>query len=717
MSSLIDKLADECGIASSSVDAFGEEHQVSPELKRTLLEAMGIEAADESQAGSALEGLVRAEWDRVLPPVVVVARNEGQPEVNVTLPRGSDAVRWRLQTEDGGEREGEARFAKMPLVAERKQDGRTLERRTLRLPVDLPWGYHTLRLDGERAAESKVIVGPGRCFLPKVDEGQRLWGLAVSLFVVRSERNWGIGDFTDLREIVRLARELGADAVGVNPLHAMFLDKPEDASPYSPSDRMLLNVLAIDVEAIPELRYSDEAQQLIGTAQFQERLQTARNSSLVQYEAVAELKLSVLRLLFGTFLARQDPERVAAMEAFHAERREMLDRACTFQALRAWFGRESPPRPDCHDWPEEFRDLRSEAVAEFVEKQAELVRFHLWMQWIADSQLAEVAEAASGMAVGLYRDLAVGAHPAGAEVWSHPEQLVSTATVGAPPDILGPAGQNWGLPPLDPRAAREHAYSSFIDLLRANMRYAGGLRIDHAMALQRLFWVPKGKDPRDGGYVQYPMEDLLGILALESERQQCLVVGEDLGTVPEGFRERMERANVLSYRVLFFECKDGRFVPPEEYPRLSLSVGSNHDLPTVRGWWEGSDLDLKERLGLFPKGPEAARKQRAQERDGLLQALRAEGLESGTEGGESEAVVRAVHRYLARTNSLLSLLQMDDLSGEADQLNLPGTTDQYPNWRRKLALTLEELRESATVAELAEAMRSERHAREAEPVR
>lgn len=688
--SALDELARRCGIQESALDARGNQHITTPEMKRALLEAMRLDVSDDASTQAALEKLEAREWDRALPPVLVVY-SEGAPiNVPVTLPADTENVQWTLTAEDGTETSGAARFSDMKRLGSRNHNGLKLKRRSLVLPDEVPWGYHQFCLADSGEEPTKLIVSPGKCWLPDPCDGH-FWGLAVQLYLLRSKHNWGIGDFTDLRELVTLAKGRGADCIGLNPLHAMFLDRPADASPYSPSDRVLLNVLNIDVEAVPEFAQSEAAQKFIASSDFQQRLQAGRDSALVDYDTAAELKLQILRLLFATFEAQQDPARMEAFDAFHNERRELLDRACLFQALREYFTSKDSALCDCHDWPEEYRTSQSPAVEEFAQQRAEFVRFHLWLQWIADTQLGAAAEAAKGMAIGLYRDLAVGAHPSGAEVWSHPETLVSGASVGAPPDIWNPAGQNWGLPPLHPQAAREHGYQGFIELVRANMRYAGALRIDHAMALQRLYWIPKGKEPKDGAYVQYPTDDLIGILALESHRNRCMVIGEDLGTVPAGFCESMAKANILSYRVLFFERDKDGFFSPDKYPYLALSVASNHDLPTLRGWWQDLDLDLKQELNLFPEGPETARKEREADREFLLQTMRQAGLLDDKQDISVDEFCDAAHCFLAATDCLLTLVQIDDITEEADQVNVPSTSGEHPNWRRRLSLTLEEL--------------------------
>ena len=711
----LDELARRMGIEPEYRNARDEPVRAAPETKRRLLAAMGVEAADEAQALEALGELDRTDWLDPLAPVAVARSDGGPPSVDLVLPPGTAAVAWRLILEDGSERRGRAAFERLPLLATRTVDGRRLERRRLRLEDDVPLGYHRLTVE-DGAASMTLVVTPGRCWLPPaLAAGRRLWGIAAQLYLLRSATDWGIGDFHDLRRLVDLAADHGADVIGLNPLHAMFPDDPEHASPYSPASRLLLNILNIDVTAVPELRHCPEVRELIVSAAFRRRVDSCRAKHLVDYAAVTAIKLSVLEKLFHSCRAADDSARWRAFEAFRRERGEVLERNCLFLALRDHFAHERPSHADWHSWPEAYRDPRSPAVARFANENRDQLDFLAWLQWVADEQLGAAAKAAKerGMAVGIYRDLAVGADRAGAETWADAAAVVSDAQVGAPPDIHNPAGQDWGLPPFHPRALRAERYQAFIELVRANMRHAGGLRIDHVMGLQHLYWVPQGQKPSAGTYVRYPIEDLVGILALESHRHQCLVVGEDLGTVPVGFRERMAEANILSYRVLYFEQepKTSAFLPPSAYPTPAVAVIGSHDLPTLRGWWEGRDLDLKERLGLFPQPGEAARQRQARERDQLqlLRALRREGL-LPADGGEPDipTLARAAHAFLARTPSLLAMAQIDDLTDEADPVNVPATSDEHPNWRRRLSLTLEELAARQRFLEIAEIFRSER---------
>jgi 4-alpha-glucanotransferase len=711
----LDALAARMGIEPEFRNAHGAVVQTTAATQRRLLAAMGVEAADAAQAQAALDVMEREAALRTLPPVQVVKGSSGPIAVPVVLPVHTGKIWWRLRREGGGEHFGGAEFASLPPVCMPPSADRRRECRRLVLDLELPWGYHNLAVE-PGGASMALIVTPDRCWLPEgFPEEQRWWGLTAQLYLLRSANNWGIGDFTDLRALITMSAAAGADVIGLNPLHALFDDDPERASPYSPASRLLLNVLNIDVQAVPELQHSPVARRLIASAEFQQRVAACRSQALVDYTAVRELKFAALAALFETCRTASDGKRWEAFEMFRREAGEVFQHNCVFLALRGHFCRQPGVGADWHRWPAEFQDAGSAAVRQFSQNQSKQIDFLAWMQWIAEEQLAAAARAATqrGMRIGLYRDLAVGSDQAGAETWVNPRVVVSRARVGAPPDVLNPAGQDWGLPPFNPHALREEGYRSFIDLVRTNMRWAGGLRIDHVMALQQLYWIPEGGKPQDGAYVRYPIDDLVGILALESHRNRCLIVGEDLGTVPENFRERMSAAGILSYRVLFFEQEGatGRFLAPGEYPALAVSVAGNHDLATLRGWWVGRDLEMKERLGLLSQPGEAAqqRETRQRERVRLLEALRrAQLLPSDDVEPDLETLVGRVQRFLARTNTCLALAQIDDLTGEVDPINVPATSDEHPNWRRRLSMTLEELASSPSFRECTRTFREER---------
>lgn len=707
----LDQLAEMYGIESEYSDARQKVQRTSAETKRALLRAMGVDAGDATRIQELLKEVQGSEWMTPLQPVYVIQADAGPIEVQVALRSGNGEIVWRLRLEDGTERMGRTGPNELPLVERAEIDGETLERRRLTLGRDLPWGYHRLSMDCD-ASQAWVIVTPRQCWLtPALEQGQKVWGIAAQLYLLRSNENWGLGDFGDLRRVAESWTDAGADVIGVNPLHALFPDDPEHASPYSPSSRLLLNVLYIDVTGVPGFSECAAAQALVNSEEFQAALLECRSASLADYTQVTKLKLQALRVLFEHWSVLPDSFR-QSFEDFRRQRGEILHCSCAFYCLRQTLAAQDPSLRDWRKWPEEYRDPRSEAVERFVREHKAEIMFTAWLQWLADLQLSAAAECAKPMEIGLYRDMAVGADMCGVETWSNQQAVVSGAHIGAPPDIFNPAGQDWGLPPFHPRVLRQEGYRSFVELIRANMRYAGALRIDHVMGLQHLFWIPESQPPENGAYVRYPLEDLVGILALESRRNHCMVVGEDLGTVPGGFRERMAAAKILSYRVLFFEqnMRTGVFRKPKDYPELAVAVASNHDLPTVAAWWQGSDIELRERLGMYPDKEEAGYQWRLRHRDReqLRRALERSKLLEKPGEPQADEWVQLVYRYLARCNSGLALIQLDDVTGEVAPVNLPGSTEQYPNWRRKLSVRTEELFETPLVKEVVEIFNEER---------
>ena len=582
------------------------------------------------------------------------------------------------------------------------------------LPSELPLGYHRLELNaGGVTARTNLIVAPERCYLPpELGPGARRWGPSCQLYGLRSERNWGMGDFTDLAALARAAGSCRAAVLGVNPLHALFAAEPLHVSPYSPSSRSHLDYLYIDATAVPGFAEDAAVQTLMQGEWFRATHWAARSAELIDYGAVAACKRPVLEALFRRFQSRELGEggtaQTAMGQAFRSFQRiggQSLADFAIFEALHEHYHHEKRPF-SWRSWPAPMRNPRSPEVAGFTAAHRDRVEFFQFLQWEADRQLAVAAEAGrnSGLSIGLYRDLAVGANPNGAEAWADQELVAPGASIGAPPDALNRSGQNWGLAPVNPLVLRREGFAPFVASLRANMRHAGILRIDHVMSLSRLYWIPGGIEARAGAYVNYPVADLLRLAALESQRQRCAVVGEDLGTVPAGFRERMRSANVLSYRIFVFERRaDGKFLPPAEYPALAAASAATHDIATLKGYWLGGDIGWRRRLGLYPDLPtqEAEAAERRRDRRLLLDALVEEGLlaeaqigEFLTEAGEpvySTELGDAILTYLARSRARLMLVQIEDVVSEVEQANLPGTIDEHPNWRRQLSCTLEEI--------------------------
>ncbi|HVB46920.1 MAG TPA: malto-oligosyltrehalose synthase [Burkholderiales bacterium] len=713
----LERLCAHFGIAREYYDIWGTRHSVSDASLRALLAEFGLDAATPERAAQAEQAAQAARWHAALPPVVAVPADSTPWALNV-LRRESAAtrLRWRLELEGGARQEGELDCADYSQNDRAEVGGARYVARTVAVPVALPPGYHRLLLyDGAEAlGEALVVAAPARCYRPAaLDDDGRVWGPAVQLYALRSERNWGMGDYGDLLRLIEQWAARGAGIVGLNPLHALFPHNPAHTSPYSPSSRLLLNVLYLEVEAIDEFLECEPAQRLVHAPTFQERLARLREAPLVDYPGVAAAKFEVLEQLYAHFRERQlrvDGPRGRAFRVFQARAGRVLRRHALFEALQEQLHTADASVWGWPVWPAAYRDPESEEVARFSVERLERVEYYEYLQWQAERQLARAAARceALGLGVGLYLDLAVSVDRAGSEAWANRDCYATGASVGAPPDDFNLNGQDWGLPPLRPDRLRAQRHQVFVDALRANMRNAGALRIDHVMGLMRLFWIPPGMGARDGTYVAYSFEELLAIVTLESHRNRCMVIGEDLGTVPDAVREALARRGVLSYRLLYFERDaQGEFKPPADYPREALVAASTHDLPTLAGWWRGRDLEWRAELGLFPS--DAMREEqiaaRAQDRARLLGALEHAGLLP--EGADAQApdlgpgLADALHAYIAATPARVMTLQLEDALGALEQANLPGTVDEHPNWRRKLPVELEDMAEDARIASVA----------------
>jgi 4-alpha-glucanotransferase len=547
------------------------------------------------------------------------------------------------------------------------------------------------------------------CHMPGWFDHSRAWGITCQLYALRSDRDWGIGDFEDLARLAELCAPAGADFIGINPLHALFFADPRYFSPYTPSSRRFLNPLYIAIDGTDDLSDDDRA-----------ALQAARDAELIDYEAVTRLKRKALEAWFARF-----PKTGAGADAFEAFRRERgvrLENFALFEALSEAMAARGLAG-HWRDWPDGFKDMGSASSREFREANGGRIDFHVWLQWVAHDQLAKAQERAlaAGMRIGLYADLAVGVSPHGADTWSEPETVLRGVRIGSPPDAFNAKGQDWGLAPISPRALRGENAGLFGGLILDAIGPAGAIRIDHAMALKRLYLIPDGLEGGDGAYVEYPFEDLLDALGRSSQMSRTIIIGEDLGTVPPNFRETMRERRILGYRVLFFERDEaGCFHLPHCYERDALACISTHDLPTLRGWWEGHDLADRVLIGLDDaEAAERYRGQRSAEREKMLAALSASGLLPDRLGpaarGEAPLpaeltldLALALTRFLAVTPCRLVALQLEDLAGAKDRANLPGTVDEHPNWRRKLPLTIDALARSPDFIALAQAVAQER---------
>ena len=561
-------------------------------------------------------------------------------------------------------------------------------------------GYYTLTAAGGRL-RVRLIVAPAAVYQPRqLAWGGRMNGITVQLYSLRSARNWGIGDFSDLAELMAYAGSKKLDFVGINPLHALFGARPAFASPYSPSSRERLNPIYLDVERVGAFSYGERAHHWLQQSNIRRRIEALRTTETVAYTAVWAFKRDALQLAFHAFetescQAAQD-ER-AAFEAFVAEQGEGLAGYALFEALDQYYARPHPHETGWVSWPKAYQNPNSAAVQAFAESHAREVRFYMWLQWLCAQQLREVEEAARrhGVKLGLYGDLAVGAARGSADTWLNRRDYCMEMSVGAPPDPLGPQGQNWNLPPLNPRVLHQTGYEKFIRLLRENMRRCGVLRIDHVMALCRLWWVSGSRSADFGAYVHYRADILFAILALESCRNRCVVVGEDLGTVPDEARYFLNRYQVFSYKVMYFSKNQGGFELPQDYPVQALTVVSTHDVAPLAGWWTGQDLHLMRDLGALPDDAafQTALSQREADKADLFAKLKQSGClpeDAEMPSESSETLLSAVHRYAALSSSRLYAVQMENLLGVRDNLNVPGVADGYPNWACKLPLALED---------------------------
>ena len=569
----------------------------------------------------------------------------------------------------------------------------------IKLP-QLACGYYTLSAEtGGKCCLVRLIVAPKSVYQPKLlANGGRMNGLTMHLYSLRSERNWGIGDFTDLLNLMKYAAEKKLDFVGINPLHALFTSKPAFASPYSPSSREWLNPIYLDIEKVGAFTYNEQLKNWLAQPKIRQRIAALRITETVTYTAVWACKRDALHMAFNAF--EQDTceaaanER-AAFEAFVLEKGKALQGFGLFEALDQYYSR--PGQVGWQSWPSEFHQPDSEAVEKFARSHEREIRFYMWLQWLCAEQLREVNQAAAeyGVKLGIYGDLAVGVARGSADTWLNRQDYCMDLSVGAPPDPLGPTGQNWDLPPLNPLMLKHTGYEKFAHLLRENMRLYGVLRIDHVMALCRLWWVLNDKTADFGAYVHYDAEVMFAILALESRRNRCVIIGEDLGTVPDEARHLLNRYQVFSYKVMYFSKGWNGFQLPEEYPEQAITVISTHDVAPLAGYWTGKDLDTMFKLGTLPDAAafQTALDEREHDKADLLDKLK----ETGCLGADvqmpakaDETLLAALHKYGALSRSKLYAVQLENLLGVIDNLNVPGVTEGYPNWAQKMPVSLED---------------------------
>jgi 4-alpha-glucanotransferase len=717
-SSLLEQLVEYRGIESNYNDAWGRPTTIEPATKSKLLSAMGYLVDEPDLLLKQVQDSSHQTWLSVLNPVQVLRTNE-HLHIAVRLPIElvTDEYVARISTELGDVIEH--RFVPIDgqLANVAHIEDIEFQEYLIDIPTQLPLGYHSLTIviDDDVLGSMRLIIAPPSCFKPKaLTQGEKVWGLSVQLYCLRSEHNWGVGDFSDLSFLVAKLAKQGANFVGLNPIHALYPANAEACSPYGPSSRRWLNFIYIDVTTLDGYQQAS-AQALVNTVAFQQKLHQVRAADLVDYQLVTELKQKALEKIFeyqnSQYLSK-NTKLNKIFKAFITDGGDSLQTLAVYDALQESLAVQQKPSWGWPVFPEEFSDFHNPAVKAFAKKHSKRVKFFLWLQWQAAVQLELANQVAqdNDMSIGLYRDLAVGVSEGSAEIWGNKELYCTEASVGAPPDVLGPLGQNWGLPPMDPEKLFEQQYQPIIEMFDANMRATGALRIDHVMALLRLWWVAKGDDAKQGGYVYYPVDDLLAILALESHRHQSVVIGEDLGTVPDEIRTKLADNGVYSYRVFFFEqAKDGGFFSPHHYPEQSMSTLTTHDMPTLTGYWHCDDLALGKELGLYPTEDilNTLYTSRHENKQSILDTLHAHHSVNDEVGrdvhnvGMSKALNFGMQLHMAGGSSALLSLQLEDWLEMDKPVNIPGTSNEYPNWRRKLTRNLQDIFNDRSLNDLA----------------
>ena len=692
-------------------DIWGRKHITSDETKRTILQGMGVRAETAQSLRESIEARRRKEWSRLSPPCLVVSQDDVGVELPLHTPAelGRDAARVEIREENGAVHTVDFALCDFPERGAADLDGRSYVRKQVPLPPGLPLGYHDAEVRlGDLRQVTRLIVTPARAYAhPALAHGGKAAGVALALYGVRSAHNWGSGDLRDLRGVIDwIAEDAQASFIALNPLHAIYNRRPYNTSPYLPECIFYPNYLYLDVESIEDFKQSARAQRLWSQPETQSDLANLRASEFVEYERVSAWKLRFLKLAFTEFLKeyRAGSERARAFRRFLADEGDLLERFATYCALDEHLHARHPDLWTWPDWPAPYRDPDSPQTQAFRKQHWRLVLFYCYAQWQLDLQLAEAQRYArqKGLSIGLYHDLALATDNFGADLWAHRPFFAGGCRVGSPPDDFAPKGQDWGFPPPSSDRHREDGYRLFTESIRKNCRHGGALRIDHVMRFFRLFWIPDGAGAAAGAYVRENYEDLIRILALESVRQQVVVVGEDLGTVEPFVRETLDRFGILSYRLFYFEkLPNGAFKKPGEYPQRALVSSTTHDLPTLAGFWTGADIEARRRAGMFPDDA-LYRKQveeRGREKQKVLDLLHGLGLlpdsipRSAAQAPELTGELHnAVIGFLALTPSQLLAVNQEDLTKEIAQQNLPATTWQYPNWSRKMKYTLEELR-------------------------
>lgn len=724
----IEQLAQQVGFHKSYTNSFGEQVYATDESRQALLAAMGFDVSNEQSIAREIQKLQQSPWLSLLQPTEIIKAEDENYLIKITINETyrNGQLSFEIKTEDQQVLSEEVDIKNLKAVEQHNIGEQNYLRFEVEIPR-LPHGYHEIEAlvsfdKNQLSGHGYVIVAPKTCYGPKDAADYKMWGLAAQLYSLKSDNSWGMGDFGDLAKLVVDSAKQGVSTIGLNPLHPLYPGNPAHRSPYSPTSRTFLNTMYIDVTKVPNFKDCKAAQKLVASKDFQQQLKQVNNQQLIDYPHAAHLKYQVLELLYKDFESHilvTDSPLTKSFHEFKSEKGEPLELLATFDALYEYFRQKDFNAFGWTSWPTEYQDHNSSAVKSFQKKHASRINYFIFLQWLADLQLKQVSQLAkeNGMALGLYLDLAVGCDGGGADVWSNRSLYVAGGSVGAPPDATNLLGQDWGLTPINPIELRRQGFKPFIEALRSNMRHAGAIRIDHVLGYMRQYWVAPGKKADQGIYITFPFEDLLRIIALESRRDNCVVIGEDLGTTPEGFGTIMAAAGLLSYKILFFErWQSGLFQRPENYPEQSMVTVSTHDLPTLKGWWTGNDLKWRNDLNLYPDEAmgNKDRQNRIQDREHLIaamldmQTLASEDAPPTAPAQMNCKLAQAVQSFLAKSPCSIQMIPMEDALAMEEQVNIPGTIDEHPNWLQRLGVDLDEVWEQSSMKDLIEVMRRER---------
>lgn len=698
----LEKLAETVGIASSYIDKTGQKHDTTDAVRKYFLNAMDIPAKTSDEIKISIE---KFEKKSILPDTIAFYDNEtisipffGNGEYSLSLSDENNQIIWQSTAADS---------------------------QSIIINKVLSHGYYTLtaKQNNETKATSLIIYAPVLAYQPAfIQNKEHIYGVSLMLYALRSENSLGIGDFSELKEIIKLTAQNGGDAVGINPLGVMSpytLPSPlfnilkGDVSPYRSLSRLFINYAYIDLKCEPDFKKSVEVQTLMQKPDVINEIKRLNDSPNVLYAAALQLKLQLLSKMFEQFLKENNPERQAEFKAYKKQKGDELTNLCLFEALLEAHKEEHFWR----FWRDGTSDINSATTRAFYDNNRKRIDFFAYCHWLADKQLQSAQQLAKslGMKIGIYADMPIGAASNGAEVWENPEAYVLPIGVGAPADPMRPRGQSWGFTPYNPQQLAKQHYEPFIRLVRENVNAAGALRIDHAMGLRRLFWIyfEENNPVVQGAYMYYDMKVLTAILTLESTRAKCLLIGEDLGTVPAGFREYMAEHGLLSYKVFFRQKnKDGTFIAPKDYMYMSLAQSSTHDQATSCGFWSNEDIEVFKNCGLYVnyeqyKGNLDTRRQdrinmiKAFENEGILTPKMKEEMTVSAETGNTIplGIENPVNMYGAKTNSALYFVRLCDIYAQKKLDNAPGTIDEYANWRLKLSHSIEQIKSTPNFAD------------------